>query len=161
MSAREDYPNVEWTDESDLMFNEIDRLRAERDAAEADADRLGKALTIGGKFDGTSMALIDIVFDGPPGPNTGEHHCNFVECETLDGRSVRVGEWIDRGNGLWALRIPLADTPTLVETKNRICITHGVVFEYDDKNTAFVHGGRFCDLRPLVYVEPKSPPSAC
>lgn len=90
MGAREDYPNVEWTDESDLMFNEIDRLRrwkaeattsledwhalegvvpaefvadklgkpwpnvieanvwrlmTERDAAEADADRLAAHLT--------------------------------------------------------------------------------------------------------------------
>jgi hypothetical protein len=44
---------------------------------------------------------LDIVFDGPPGPESGR----FVEVETIEGRSVRVGEWIDRGNGLWALRI--------------------------------------------------------
>lgn len=50
---------------------------------------------------------VDIVFDGPP-----EHKAaRFVEVETLDGKSVRVGEWKDRGNGQWALRIPGVDLP--------------------------------------------------
>lgn len=44
---------------------------------------------------------IDIVFDGPPGPEPGR----FVEVETMEGASIRVGRWIDRGNGLWALRL--------------------------------------------------------
>jgi hypothetical protein len=52
-------------------------------------------------FKNTAEATLDIVFDGPPGPECGR----FVEVETIEGRSVRVGEWIDRGNGLWALRI--------------------------------------------------------
>lgn len=45
--------------------------------------------------------FIDIVFDGPPGPVAGR----FVEVEGSDGASLSVGAWIDRGNGLWALRI--------------------------------------------------------
>lgn len=45
--------------------------------------------------------VVDIVFDGPPGPRAGR----FVEVERLDGSSCRVGEWIDRGDGYWALRI--------------------------------------------------------
>jgi len=58
------------------------------------------------------MSFIDIVFDGPPGPNTDGHHCNFVEVENPDGSGAGVGEWIDRGNGRWALRIPApADIP--------------------------------------------------
>ena len=44
---------------------------------------------------------INIVFDGPPGPEAGR----FVEVETDDGASINAGEWIDRGDGLWALRI--------------------------------------------------------
>jgi hypothetical protein len=44
---------------------------------------------------------IDIVFDGPPGPVCGR----FVEAESPAGCSVNAGEWIDRGDGLWALRI--------------------------------------------------------
>ena len=46
---------------------------------------------------------IDFVFDGGPGPRPGR----FVEVEDLDGRSISIGRWIDRKNGLWALRIPL------------------------------------------------------
>jgi hypothetical protein len=45
--------------------------------------------------------FIDIVFDGPPSNKSGR----FVESEDPSGRSIRAGEWIDRGNGLWALRI--------------------------------------------------------
>jgi len=43
---------------------------------------------------------IDIVFDGPPHATSGR----FVETEQ-EGASLSVGEWIDRGEGLWALRI--------------------------------------------------------
>lgn len=44
---------------------------------------------------------IDIVFDGPPSHESGR----FVEVETNSGQSVKIGEWIDRGDGYWALRI--------------------------------------------------------
>jgi hypothetical protein len=45
--------------------------------------------------------FIDIVFDGPPGPNPGR----FVEVENESGESICAGEWIDRGDGMWALRV--------------------------------------------------------
>jgi hypothetical protein len=44
---------------------------------------------------------INIIFDGAPGPAAGR----FVEVETDEGKSVNVGEWIDRKDGTWALRI--------------------------------------------------------
>lgn len=44
---------------------------------------------------------INILFDGPPGAESGR----FVEVELDDGRSVNAGEWIQRPDGLWALRI--------------------------------------------------------
>jgi len=47
---------------------------------------------------------IDIVFDGPPAHESGR----FIEVENPEGASVRVGEWIEREDGLWALRIPQA-----------------------------------------------------
>ena len=62
----------------------IERLEAERDALLAE------------------RTLVDIVFDGPPSHESGR----FVEVEDMSGAGVRVGEWIDRGNGYWALRIP-------------------------------------------------------
>jgi len=47
------------------------------------------------------MEDIDVVFDGPPGPQSGR----FVEVEDMNGASVSVGEWIERADGCWALRI--------------------------------------------------------
>jgi hypothetical protein len=44
---------------------------------------------------------INIIFDGPPSPDG----CQFIEIETDDGKSVTVGQWSERDNGTWALRI--------------------------------------------------------
>ena len=43
---------------------------------------------------------INIVLEGPPGPES-----SFVEIETDDGKSIRLGNWAPRLNGLWSLRI--------------------------------------------------------
>ena len=45
---------------------------------------------------------VDIVFDGPPGPVAGR----FVEVEDESGASIKVGEWVERDDGYWVLRIP-------------------------------------------------------
>ena len=49
---------------------------------------------------------IDIVFDGPPGPNAQGHHCNFVETESPAGTGFGGPgtEWIQDGD-FWRLRI--------------------------------------------------------
>jgi hypothetical protein len=47
------------------------------------------------------MKTIDIVFDGPPGHESGR----FVEVER-DDKSIRIGEWVKRADGYWALRLP-------------------------------------------------------
>ena len=44
---------------------------------------------------------INILFDGPPGPEAGR----FVEAVTDDGKGISIGEWIEREDGLWSLRI--------------------------------------------------------
>jgi len=54
--------------------------------------------------------FIDIVFDGPPGPNPGR----FVEVENSKGASIRFGEWVHREDGRWVLRIQSAPTTTPV-----------------------------------------------
>ena len=51
------------------------------------------------------MKAINVIFDGPPSHESGR----FVEVETDEGVSVGVGEWIDRGDGYWALRITKED----------------------------------------------------
>ncbi len=43
---------------------------------------------------------INIIFDGPPS-KPGK----FIEVETDGGESIKIGEWIVRGDGSWALRI--------------------------------------------------------
>lgn len=45
-------------------------------------------------------AGFQIRFDGPPGPESGR----FVEVETLDGKGIKVGEWVPDGND-WLLKI--------------------------------------------------------
>ena len=47
-----------------------------------------------------AVEYIDIVFDGPPGPE-GDR---FVEVEESRGRSINFGEWVQRPDGYWALR---------------------------------------------------------
>ena len=46
-------------------------------------------------------AYIDIVFDGPPGPEGGR----FVEVENQERKSIKFGEWVHRDDGYWVLRI--------------------------------------------------------
>ena len=55
------------------------------------------------------VMFVDIVFDGPPGPESGR----FVEVENQLGRSVDVGEWVQRPEGYWSLRIGPSDITSL------------------------------------------------
>lgn len=53
-----------------------------------------------------AMSAVGVVFDGPPRPGDGR----FVEVEDDGGKSISVGKWVLRSDGLWALRI--SDPPT-------------------------------------------------
>jgi hypothetical protein len=66
---------------------------------------------------------IDVVFDGPPGPESGR----FVEVEDMQGHSINAGEWIDRGDGLWVLRI---DCDALSSQEARIKELEGALISY-------------------------------
>ena len=55
---------------------------------------------------------IHIVFDGPPGPESGR----FVEVETPWGRSIKAGEWKQRGE-YWVLVLTPDDFPTEEEAR--------------------------------------------
>lgn len=48
---------------------------------------------------------IDIVFDGPPGPEAGR----FVEVENARGQSINFGRWLKREDGYWVLRFTEED----------------------------------------------------
>lgn len=73
------------------------------------------------------MNYIDVVFDGPPSHESGR----FVEVEDPAGKSISAGEWIDRGNGLWALRIQRTFEPAC-----RYCAA-GVPVEGENDNWRF------------------------
>ena len=47
---------------------------------------------------------ITIIFDGLPEPTSGANSI-FVGVETDDRKSINISKWIERKDGLWALRI--------------------------------------------------------
>ena len=65
---------------------------------------------------------LDVVFDGPPSHEGGR----FVECEA-NGRSVRAGEWIDRGDGYWALRLRVSPETVDARTVREIMAKYSPV----------------------------------
>ncbi len=50
------------------------------------------------------MTTIDVVFDGPPGPVSGR----FIEVEDESGAGLKIGDWIEREDGYWVLRLPVS-----------------------------------------------------
>lgn len=65
------------------------------------------------------MKFIDIVFDGPPdaeGPR-------FVEAEDENGHGIRCGEWLQRPDGEWVLRV----SPMFVYRKPMTNIQRGIL----------------------------------
>lgn len=50
----------------------------------------------------TDQRYIHIVFDGPPGPESGR----FVEVESEQGAGISIGDWFEDKGGMWVLRIP-------------------------------------------------------
>lgn len=47
------------------------------------------------------LGVVDIVFDGPPSRGFGQ----FVEVEDSSGKSINLGEWVERADGYWVLRL--------------------------------------------------------
>jgi hypothetical protein len=55
---------------------------------------------------------IDIIFDGPPGPDGGR----LVEIDDVTGQSVAIRTSFQRADGVWVLRI----TPAQIANPERI-----------------------------------------
>ncbi len=64
------------------------------------------------------IMFVDIVFDGPPGPESGR----FVEVENQHGRSVNVGEWVHRPGGYRALRTSPSDSTSLASDSTNAAV---------------------------------------
>ncbi len=48
----------------------------------------------------TKKIEMDVMFDGPPGPQPGR----FIDChDAVTGESIHWGKWLDNGDGTWSL----------------------------------------------------------
>ena len=57
------------------------------------------------------MGEIRIIFDRPASYQSGR----FVEVEDVQGRSINAGEWHERDDGLWELRIEGVDLEVIAK----------------------------------------------
>ena len=87
--------------------------RSRGDFLDGEQDRISAraALAVFEKAQAPTTNYVDIVFDGPPEADAGQ----FVEVEDATGASVKFGEWVEREDGYWVLRIPASQTPTYGE----------------------------------------------
>lgn len=107
-------------------------LRAQLSLQHQEAEELKKGTTV------------DIVFDGPPGPESGR----FVEVESPPGVGIKFGQWVRRDDGYWVLRFPYQVPFSLDEMKgtmNRMvdllgyantrleCVEHSLQKVHQDK----------------------------
>ena len=91
---------------------------------------------------------INIIFDGPPSHKSGR----FVEIETDDGKSINVGEWIDQGNGFWALRITKLPKENEEADKNKYREGYEIGFEHGSNREALIGGMmKWSDDKTLRY----------
>ena len=96
---------------------------------------------------------LHVVFDGPPGPQSGR----FIEVETPDGRGVNAGEWHEREDGYWELRItrpaPKADSALVERIKGPLSDNSELAFILGRPGFMFI---RECQLfRSLGHEIPK------
>jgi hypothetical protein len=125
------------TDAREQLERDQAALKAEREKPTADVVPLPQKLMVGEDLPEVSVTVggesipstrettaeadyIDIVFDGPPSHESGR----FVEVEDASGKSISAGEWIERPDKLWALRIPrpleVEDDPNSLLTTIRL-----------------------------------------
>lgn len=60
------------------------------------------------QVDESPSRVLNFVFDGPPDQDAP----GFIEVETGEGRSVKVGDWSQRPDGNWQLQVTLKDLLT-------------------------------------------------
>lgn len=78
------------------------------------------------------IKTVDIVFDGPPSHESGR----FVEVENTEtGESINYGEWIERDDGYWVLRMPRESKDILEAREQELRLVLGF-FPMEEHGTA-------------------------
>jgi hypothetical protein len=62
------------------------------------------------------MSHIDIVFDGPPGPDAGR----LIDVDDENGKSIDIGVWVKRDDEFWVLRVDMTTTLELAVLKEAL-----------------------------------------
>lgn len=131
------------------LINQVDRaIRTGQDAWE----RLHRSE----ERPAEALLDLDILFDGPPGPEGPR----FVEVESPPGRSVCVGDWVERepikaedgrtGPTYWALRIPRAVAPRRQLTRDEaIAIARDCAL---DQPQSYVDTSKIGEFAPHEWV---------
>lgn len=91
------------------------------------------------------MTHIDIVFDAPPRAVAGR----FVEVEDSAGNGIKLGEWVERSDGYWALRIPTPQTSTTDDERGALPIAPRETWGWD---TCVVCGSKEVSDRGMVIM---------
>ncbi len=85
--------------------------------------------------------FIDVVFDGPPGPEGGR----FVEVEDDQGKSRDVGSWRKRDGVYWALRLRVALAAEIGRADHLELIAHHAFAWLVERGIATMAEGPFID----------------
>lgn len=70
-------------------------------------DKATRSIVADDTVEGGENKHVDIVFDGPPSPDGPR----FIEVEDATGKSFRLGQWVERPDGKFAIRFTAADLP--------------------------------------------------
>lgn len=84
------------------------------------------------------MEYIDVLFDGPPGPEGPR----FVEVHDDDGNPIRIGAWIEGAHGRWSLRIPMAPPKPMAPPAPMLLRVGGVMFNPREVASVIPVGGK-------------------
>ena len=107
------------------------------------------------------MAHIKIIFDGPPGHDSGR----FVEVHDIEDKSIGVGTWRERDDRLWELDIGGVDLLEAIraDREDTADKMHQAVkdadavqaFAVEDENLTDQHNRLFREIANTIILEPQ------
>lgn len=93
---------VRWNDHVNALKDQGDSVEIQWMLRQMRNRGMQTLRNIGETYPDVEKGYVDILFDGPPAHESGR----FVEVEDEEGKGLSFGEWIQRDDGYWVLRIP-------------------------------------------------------